>query len=201
MEGYVRCMTDDDVMLSARGITPSSATNLYRLAVRMRGGANHRFLYPFNIDERLATRQTENQFTLANEIARALRTHIRLLCRIIIGAGRRPDTTLMDALVQRCGLDQSRTLSRVELACLRQTSEVRHFFESQDRPIAADMAAALSALGGSDATRLLDAVLETDEQWYLHSCWDTVQSNIQESIKHRLSEMTPVEAAPIRSLG
>ena len=200
VEGYVRCMTDDDVMLSARGITASSAANLYRLAVRMPDEASHRFLYPFNIDERLSTRQTEIRFTPANETARALRTHIRLLCRIIIGAGERPDTVLIEALVSALRSGSVTDFEQARVGVFAPNFEVRHFFESQDRPIAADIGGALSVLGGADATKLLDAVLETDEPMVLAQLLGYCPINIQEAIKQRLSEMTPVEAAPIRSL-
>lgn len=200
VEGYVRCVTDDDVMLSARNITPTSAVNLYRLAVRMPDDASQRFLYPVNIDERLSTRQAEHHFTLANEIARALRTHIRLLCRIIIGGGKRPDTEVMDALVSALRSGSVTDFEQGRIGVFAPTFEVRHFFESQDRPIAADIGGALSVLGGSDVAKLLDVVLETDEPMVLAQLLRYCPINIQESIKHRLSEMTPVGAAPILSL-
>ena len=200
VEGYVRSMTDDNVMLSARGIAPSSAANLFRLAVRMSDDTTHRFLYPFNIDERLLARQTENQFTRGNEIARALRTHIRVLCRIIIGTRESPDTVVFEALVSAVRSGSITDFDQGRIGVFVPNFEVRHFFESQDRPIAADIGGALSVLGGCDATKLLDAVLETDEPMVLAQLLGYCPINIQESIKHRLSEMTPVEAAPILSL-
>ena len=200
VEGYVKSMSHDDVMLSARGITPGAAANLYRLAVRTPDETSHRFLYPFNMDERLSTRTPENQFTLANEVARYLRAHIRLLCRIVIGSGEQPATALVEALVSALRSGATTDFEHGRVNVFAPNSEIRHFFESQDRPIAADIGGALTVLGGSDATKLLDAVLETDEPIVLAQLLGYCPINIQKAIKDRLSEMTPDDAAPVLSL-
>jgi hypothetical protein len=69
-----------------------------------------------------------------------------------------------------------------------------------DRPIAADLGAALGALDDDDHERLLVAILETDEPMVLAQLLAYAPYRARARIKNRAEEILPSEAGEIRSL-
>ena len=70
----------------------------------------------------------------------------------------------------------------------------------RDRPIAADLAAALTALAGKEREKLLAAILDIDEPIVLAQLIGLAPQEARARIEARLDGLTPSDAAAIRSL-
>ncbi len=64
------------------------------------GAAKQTFLYPIDVVRRLGEgdAQGANPYTVQADMGRSLRTHIRMLARVIVGLGRTAPDELVDAL-------------------------------------------------------------------------------------------------------
>ena len=199
-QGYLNSFAEDERLTSVAGITPRMAAVLHTLAKRMSEEFYYNVLAPVNITERLSAWTEENQFTVVREIGQDIRVHIRMLCRMVIGLSAEPPEPTFDGLLSaiRTGAVTDRTAGRV--GAFSPNFEARSFFESQDRSIAADIGGVLSAIAESDANRLADAILETDEPTVLAQLLAYCPIAIQRRIRDRITEMSPDEAAPTYSL-
>jgi hypothetical protein len=70
----------------------------------------------------------------------------------------------------------------------------------RDRPIAADLAAAFTALARDEKQKLLLAILDIDEPLVLAQLIGLVPQEVRARIEARLDALTPADAAAIRSL-
>ena len=199
-QGYLISFAKDVGLLSAAGITPRMAVVLHTLAKRMPEEFYHNILSPVDIIERLSAWTEENQFTLVREIGQAIRIHIRMLCRVVIGLSARPPEAIFDALLSAIRTGAVTDLEAGRVGAFSPNFESRNFFESQDRPIAADMGGALSVIAEPDANRLADAILETDEPTVLAQLLAYCPIAVQKRIRDRITEIAPDEAAPTYSL-
>ena len=96
---YARSIATGDYSLSAHRIGAAGAASLARMAGRTQA-LRTQFLYPLDVRARLAAATSqENEFTTADSIGRSLRTHIRILCRAIIGGLADAPADIFDALV------------------------------------------------------------------------------------------------------
>ena len=194
-EGYLISFSKDEGVLSAAGITPRMAVVVHTLAKRMPEEFYHEFLSPVKIIERLSARTEENQFTLVHDIGQAIRTHIRMLCRVAVGLSGRLPQPIWDALLSAIRTGAVTNLEDGRVAAFSANFESRNFFESQDRPIAADIGGVLSTIAKSDATELVDAILETDEPTVLAQILAYCPIVIQKRIRDRITQITPDEAS------
>ena len=199
-QGYLTSFAKDEAMLSAAGVTPRMAVALHTLAKRMPEEVYHNILSPVNIIERLSACTEENQFTLERAIGQAIRLHIRILCRMVIGLSTKAPEAIFDALTSAIRTGAVTDLEAGRVGAFSPNFESRSFFESQDRTIAADMGGALSAIAESDANRLADAILETDEPTVLAELLVYCPIAIQKRIRDRITEIAPDDAAPTYSL-
>lgn len=71
---------------------------------------------------------------------------------------------------------------------------------AQDRPLAADLGAALGVLDGRAQTALLDAVLETDEPLILAQLLSFSPPALRSRIEQRITGLAPLDAGAIQSL-
>ena len=69
-----------------------------------------------------------------------------------------------------------------------------------DRPIAADLAVALTTLAGKEREELLAAILDIDEPVVLAQLIGLTPQQARTQIEERLDRLTPSDAAKIRSL-
>ena len=199
-KGYANSFATDAGSLSVGGITPHTAVTLNTLARRMSDEFYQEFLSPLNVDERLSAGTAENQFTLAHDVGQSIRVHVRMLCRVIMGLSGKPPKSIVNALESAIRTGAVTNLKEARVAAFSPNFEERNFFEHQDRPIAADIGGVLSAIDGLHATRLLNAILETDEPTLLAQLLGYCPVHIQKHIRTRISEITPEDAAPIYSL-
>jgi hypothetical protein len=71
------------------------------------------FLYPLDVRARSsAATPQDNEFTFADSIGRSLRTHIRILCRAVIGGAADAPADLFYALVAACSSHSMQRQSR-----------------------------------------------------------------------------------------
>ena len=199
-EGYLNSFIKDEGSLSAGGITPHTAVTLNTLAKRASDEFYQQFLFPLNVVDRLSAATDENQFTLAHDVGQSIRVHIRMLCRVTMGLSGRPPESVVDALESVIRTGAVTNLEEARVAAFSPNFEERNFFESQDRPIAADIGGVLSAIDASNATRLLNAILETDEPTLLAQLLGYCPVHIQKQIRTRIAEITPEVAAATYSL-
>lgn len=186
--------------LSAHRIGASSAAALASVAGRTQA-LRKQFLYPIDVCARLATETPQgNEFIIADSIGRSLRTHIRILCRAIIGGEVDGPVDLFDALVVavRAGALQHKEKGRIP-------AFAPHFEKNTaapvpDRPLAADLAAALTFLDRQRQANLLAAVLETDEPFILAQLLSRSPPNLHSAIEHRMATLAPTDAGAIHSL-
>jgi hypothetical protein len=200
VEAYVRSLAEGNYGLTAHSITPGSALSLFTLATRLTSERRHQFLFPIDIKGRLAAGSEENPYTLADNISRSIRSHIRVLSRAIAASAGAPPDDLVEALA---GAILSGALAHKEkgrVAAFAPRFETQGGFASLDRPIAADIGAALSALTGTGRGRVLDAILETDEPMVLAQLSSFVPRELRARVEDRVSKINPSDAGEIRSL-
>lgn len=196
VDAYVRSIAEGGYNLTAHRITQGSALSLSVLATRLSPERRHGFLYPVDVKGRLSTGSQENPYTLADNIARSIRAHIRVLSRAIAGSTESVPDELVDALAAtiRMGAVEHKEKGRIAAFAPR--------FEAQtlDRPIAADIGAALSGLSASPRERVLVAILGTDEPMVLAQLSTFVPHALRGQIEKRVLEISPLDAGEVWSL-
>ncbi len=196
VDAYVRSIAEGGYNLTAHRITQGSAVSLSVLATRLGPERRHGFLYPVEVKGRLSAGSQENPYTLADNIARSIRAHLRVLSRAIAGSTEVAPDELVDALAAtiRMGAVEHKEKGRIATFAPR--------FEAQtlDRPIAADIGAAISSLTASARERVLTAILTTDEPMVLAQLSTFVPHVLRGQIEARVLELTPSEAGAVWSL-
>jgi hypothetical protein len=186
--------------LSAHRMGVTGAAALAQIASRTQE-LRRCFLYPFDIQARFvsATPQ-DNEFLLADSIGRSLRTHIRVLCRAIIGGAPDISEDLFDALVAavRSGALQHKERGRIAAFAPRFETDIA--WSAVDRPLAADLAAALTVAEQQRQQILLGVILETDEPTILAQLLSRSPPNLRSDIAKRIAKIAPTDAATIHSL-
>jgi tetratricopeptide (TPR) repeat protein len=199
IDTYVSSVAVGSHRLSAFGITAAGAAALLELAYRS-GAANYdQFIYAVN------EQQYQDQIAVATEqhpasesAVRSIRTHTRFLSRAIAGSDSVADSVIDAACaVIRRGAREHTATSRVAAFAARFESWP---YPQDDKPISADLGAALQALSGSSQRRLLDAILEIDEPVTLAKLLPHAPLSVRAAITKRLEMLTPENAAPVYSL-
>lgn len=200
VEAYVQSIRVGEYGLTAHRIGVAGAAALAQLAART-SELRQMFLYPLQIQERLAAATTDdNIYILKDSIGRSVRAHIRILSRALVGSRNVDSDDLVNALVAavRVGALEHKEKGRVSAFAPRFEQSV--VGPPQDRPLAADLGAALCVLSGVQQTALLDAVLETDEPLILAQLLSFSSPMLRARIEQRITALAPSDAGAIRSL-
>lgn len=200
VNAYVESIQRGDYGLQAQRIGVASAVALARLASQSTT-LRTRFLGALNVRDRLAAASSDdNPFILAESIARSIRAHIRVLCRALRGSHVQVPDDLVNALVVavRAGATNHQEKGRV-------ASFAPHFEHStigavRDRPIAADIGAAMSVLSAAQHSALLKGILEIDEPHLLAQLLSYLPYSTHAALKKRITDLSIAEAGAIRSL-
>lgn len=195
---YIQFMTRGDHILSADGLSNSAAATLAGLAMRTSTDRVQTFFHPIRIKDRLAA--AENSFGEERAIALSIRVHIRVLSRAVAGWPDMVPEALVQALVDAVRSGALKHAEKGRVAAFSPSLETNALTGPFDRPIAADLGAALAALDENERERLLAAVLETDEPLILANLFLIAPHTTRERIRHRIAELTPPEAGDIYSL-
>jgi hypothetical protein len=201
VEQYIDAVTTNDFSLSAQRIGTQSAAALFAIAQKIPGELN-KFLYPIDVQQRLADadQPDANPYTIANDISRSLRTHIRILSRAIVGHGQPEANDLVQALTQAVWSGALNHREKGRVAAFAPRNEVNTFGPRHDRPIAVDLAAALTTLSGNRREELLSAILETDEPMVLAQLLPFAPHESRSAIERRLNALPPSKAGETLSL-
>jgi hypothetical protein len=199
VRAYVDAIRDGDYSLTAHRIASPAAAALLTLGTNGSPEVRDEFLYPLPSLESARTAGGDNPHMLKDQMARSIRAHVRVLCRGVDGRdGDVPDATV-DALVaaiRRGSRDHQPSGSVDAFAARYETAPYRR----DERPIAADLAAAITALDGSRQDRVLHAVLDIDEPLTLAQMAPLVSQDSREKIHQRLEALTPERSGEIYSL-
>jgi hypothetical protein len=202
VSAYVSSVAAGDYWLSANRIGESAAASLVRLAMKTPETLRRSFFAPVDVKSRLAAgnKPGANPYTIEDETARSLRAHIRILCRAVAGLEGFNLKDLNSALIEvvRVGAVKHDEKNRVGAFAAR--FETDPYRGLGDRPISADLAAALAALADDEREMLLLSILDIDEPVVLAQLIRVVPQEAQARIEARLDQLTPADAAAIRSL-
>src|SRR5579859_4030004 len=143
---YTESVAAGDYTLSAHRVSISGAVSLLELARRAPSELLEKFLYPIDVKAKLADATGENEYTAKDVIIRGVRAHVRVLSRAVAGRIKSGPDEVVNALIAavRSGALGHKEKGRV--AALSARYETEPFRGLPDRPIAADLGGALSAL-------------------------------------------------------
>jgi hypothetical protein len=198
---YVEAISKSGVGLSARRIGTQGAAALLTLAERL-PDVLRAFYCPFDIPGLIAGSDSPdaNLATIEYDLSRSLRTHIRILCRAIIGRRQPVADELLTALTSAIWSGAERHLEKERVAAFAPRHETNSFGSSQDRPIAIDLALVLARLSGNQRDQVLSAILDMDEPMVLAQLLSLAPRDVCQAIERRLEGLSPAKAGKAWSL-
>jgi hypothetical protein len=200
VDAYVQSVRAGEYSLTAYRVGLAGAATLSRLAART-PELRRTFLFPLQIPERLqAMGPDENPVGLADSIGRSVRAHIRILCRAIAGLRDNIPQDLPEALVTAIRAGAVKHDEKGRTAAFAPHFEASIAGPAWDRPLAADLGAALAVLDDQARTTTLDAILETDEPAILAQLLSCTPAGLRSRIERRITALAPSDAGAIRSL-
>lgn len=200
VEAYVRSIRGGEYSLAAHRVGVAGATTLAQLAAQA-PELRRSFLYPVQAEERLkAAASSDNPVLVAESVARSVRAHIRILCRAIIGSRHEIATDLVDALIAAIYTAASQNKEKYRVGAFAPRFEQSPGTAVLDRPLAADLGAALSTLAKTEQAKLLEAILETDEPRMLAQLLSLTPLTLHKRIQQRITALKPSNAGDIWSL-
>lgn len=198
VQAYIRSIRSRDYHFSAARISPDGAATLFAMSQRLDSTEQQDFLAPLDVKARLATISTDdNPYTVKNQLAHALRAHIRVLSRAIIGQRGDIPKALIDALgasVYSGALahDEKGRVAAFAARYERSPSGVAH-----EQGLAFDLGRALELLVEGDAERLLKEILQTDEPAFLAQLLGRAPRGMRKSLEERIKELVPEKAGDV----
>jgi hypothetical protein len=202
LSAYIDSTAAGAYSLSAGRTSGSAAASLVMLAMSAPPALREKFLYPIDIRARMAAASEPgvNLLEIEDSTARSIRAHVRVLCRAVSGLQESSPDDVVAALTKavRAGALKHDEKGRVASFGARYETELFRGFP--DRPIAADLAAALAVLRGEQREKFLLAILEIDEPAVLAQLIGLAPHAAREWIERRIDALTPSDAGEIRSL-
>jgi hypothetical protein len=197
---YLRSIAEGAYSLTAHRISQGAAVTLFALASHQSATRRNDFLFPLAVESRSKNATDQNPYTRADDIARSIRCHIRVLSRVVAGLAEEQPDDLVDALTAAVRPVPLKIQGQVSVAAFAPRHEIEGAFAKRDRPLAADIGAALTALPAAQADRVLGALLETSEPMILAQMLTHAPRSMRERIEKRIAEISPADAGEIRSL-
>ena len=202
MSAYVQSVDGGEYTLSAHRITPASAASLIQLVLHAGTTVQQQFFYPIDLPSRVAAQYAPeaNRFSVAEELARSLRAHIRVLCRAVIGQPDQVPAILMDALISAVRSGAIARADKAQVDAFSAQFETAIVQKPLDRPISADLGGTLSALDADRRADLMEAILEMEEPLVLAQLLDFVPRALHHRIEARISALPPSKAGDVYML-
>jgi hypothetical protein len=202
VSAYINSVAAGEYSLSANRISESAAAALVKLAMRVPEALRRSFFAPVNVGARIAAAAAPNVNPLMIEdaTARSLRAHIRILCRAVAGLEDSRPKELTEALTKTVHVGAVKHDEKGRVGAFAARYETFAYHGERDRPIAADLAAALATLDGKEREELLAAILDIDEPIVLTRLIGLAPQEARTRIEARLDGLTPSDVAAIRSL-
>jgi hypothetical protein len=199
VEAYAQSVRAGGYSLSAHRLSIAGAAALFRLASR-NPTLRQMFLYPLDIKDRSAAADVNNdRYAVAESVARSLRAHIRILCRALVGMGEDMSDNLINAVVAAVQSGALEHKEKGRIGAFAPRFEQNILGPVLDRPLAADLGAALSVLSDKRRAKLLSAVLETDEPLILAQLLSFGPPTIRARVEERITALAPLQAGVIQS--
>jgi hypothetical protein len=188
--------------LSANRTSVSAAASLVALAMKAPDALRQAFFAPIDVRSRIAAAAVPgvNPFTIEDETARSVRAHVRVLCRAVAGLQDSSPHELTEALIKAVRVGALKHDEKGRVGAFAARFETDPYRGARDRPIAVDLADALSALSGDQRGKLLAAILEIDEPTVLARLTALTPHDVRTHIESRIDALTPADAGDIRSL-
>ena len=198
VSAYVARVRAEEGFFSSIGLTPAQASVLALAAKRSFRWKE--FLSPIDVATELRKAKSDEAYEVKDNIARALRAHIRVLSRAIVGwEGGVPDE-LIEALVSaiRSGSTFHEEKGRVGAFAARYETG----FEASraEPPLIVDVAKAYKRLPEAIRRDLDNVILLIDEPLSLALFLERAPVTIRDRIAERLEALTPDDAAEVHSL-
>jgi len=202
VSAYIGSVAAGAYTLSANRMSVSAAASLVRLATKAPDALRQSFFAPINVRSRIdaAAAPGVNPLTIEDETARSLRAHIRVLCRAVAGLQDSSPDELIEALIKAVRVGTVKHDEKGRVGAFAARFETDPYRGPRDRPIAVDLAAALSALSGDQREKLLPLILDIDEPIVLAQLIALVPRDARARIESCIDALTPSDAGDIRSL-
>jgi hypothetical protein len=202
ISSYVDSVAAGAYGLSANRISVTGAASLVRLAMRAPDALRQAFFAPIDVRSRItaAAAPDVNPLSIEDETARSLRAHIRVLSRAVAALQESSPDEVLDALITAVRVGAVKHDEKGRVGAFAARFETDPYRGPRDRPIAADLAAALAALGGSRRERLLAPILDIDEPAVLARLTVLAPLTTRDRIARRIADLDPSDTGDIRSL-
>lgn len=192
---YIQSIREDNFRLSTTRIGPETAAVLFDMSQRLDDAKQRAFLFPLDIGNRLSSISSdENPYIVKDNLVRALRAHLRVLARAIIGQRDEIPSTLVDAMIEAVysGAFANFERGRVEAFAVR--FERPPTGKANDSALAVDFGRVLSRLAAGDGTRLLKEILSIDEPAFLAQLCRLAPPGMRPQIQERIRDLLPRRA-------
>lgn len=196
LEGYVDAIQRADYSLSVQYVSDDAAAVIVRLARAVPEGPP--VLGKPHVLFALREPQDLNPYIEESRLARAVRTHVRVLCRALCRLEAGDRHAALSALVGTIEYG-ARSKEHGGVAGAFAAYYEDRFQSDRDQPIAEDLAAALGCTNGDDQARLLEVIKQIDEPYTLAQLYVRVAAELRPILEERISQLGPDEAPSVLS--
>ncbi|RRN63828.1 hypothetical protein [Caulobacter sp. 602-1] len=189
IRAYALALKPDDLTISTRRLTPRACAALDQ-ASKADKATRALFLKPLDL-KALMHGRSQSPLWLESQAARALRAHIRVLCRAIAGVPKPASPDLIKALQQAIdsGRDYNPVLGRIR--AFSPHLETSSPFGPDDQPLAKDLSMVLNVLAPPDRDDILAAILRVEEPYVLAQLSTLVPPGQKSPIIKRIEQIEP----------
>lgn len=193
---YVESIRKRGYRLSATRISPDGAAVLFEMAQKLAEQAQQEFLSPIDVKERLVSSVAsgENPYTVEQELARALRVHMRVLTRAVIGQRDSVPPLLVTALVEAISSGAVANSDKGRIAAFAVRYERPPTGPAREAGLAGDLGRALHCVSDTDGQRLIKGILEIGEPAFLAQLCGSAPHAMQPAIRDRIRQLGPGNA-------
>lgn len=192
---YIRSIREPNYRLSTARISPDGAAVLYDMCQQLDQTTQREFLFPVDIGARLSSiTSDENSYTVKEDLARALRAHMRVLARAVIGQRDKIPQELIDALADTVYSGAFANCEKGRVAAFAVRFERPPTGRACESGLAEDFGRALSCLSDADGARLLKEILSIDEPAFLAQLCRLAPPTMQSVIRERIRDLAPRRA-------
>jgi tetratricopeptide (TPR) repeat protein len=200
VDRYLMSIRNPDYSISTGSIGTQAAFTLVKLAEKSEKWEE--FLSPINVNAMVkeANSSGENKYIRVDSIARAIRAHLRILCRAVsVWDGEIPEK-MKSAIVSYVHSGALDNVEKGRISAFSARYEQQLFNPSNDCPISIDFSRILYALSDSSRDPILNAILEIDEPLTLAQLLSISPPQTRKKISERISALSPKEAADVHTL-
>jgi hypothetical protein len=192
LEGYVNAIQRADYSLSVQYIAEDTAAVVVQIARTDPAGS----LILGQPAELFALREPPdpNPFTEEARLARAIRTHVRVLCRALSRLEDGDRHVAVTALARAIAYGARGKEHGGVISAFSARYEDR-LQSDGDRPITDDLALALRSTGDSERSQLLEAIRQIDEPYTLAVLHRLVVPELRQTLAERITQLGPDDAA------